>query len=191
MSTFAALALGFGFVVGTAISPNLGGIIAAPSPTVVAQAPPSRDTSTPRDRWRGRGRRARWPAVAPGRDLRLDDRVSGGGGSSGGGGGGGKKKKQKTQPIEFTGTVVRVNSVAQSYTLASNGGLIAIHANTLPKVGDQVQSPVRKLKNGTYAEQGNRAVQGQTDNANFLGTVSFCADLRASQHPVQQHAAKL
>ena len=47
VSTFAALALGFGFVVGTAISPNLGGIIAAPSPTVVAQAPPPDNTTTP------------------------------------------------------------------------------------------------------------------------------------------------
>src|SRR5262245_45989392 len=38
-TTFAALALGFGVVVGTAISPNLGDIVAAPSPTVVAEAP--------------------------------------------------------------------------------------------------------------------------------------------------------
>src|SRR6266498_4887734 len=40
-STFAAIALGFGVVVGTAISPNLAGIVAAPAPTVVAQAPPA------------------------------------------------------------------------------------------------------------------------------------------------------
>src|SRR5690242_6107003 len=40
-SAFAAMALGFGVVIGTAISPNLAGIIAAPAaPTVVAQAPP-------------------------------------------------------------------------------------------------------------------------------------------------------
>src|SRR3954454_1735300 len=41
MSTFAALALGFGVVVGTAISPNLAGIVAAPGPTIVAEAPPA------------------------------------------------------------------------------------------------------------------------------------------------------
>src|SRR6186713_529778 len=38
---FAALALGLGVVVGTAISPNLAGIVAAPPPTVVTQAPPA------------------------------------------------------------------------------------------------------------------------------------------------------
>src|ERR671930_1016961 len=36
----AALALGFGVVLGTAISPNLAGIVAAPPPPIVAQAPP-------------------------------------------------------------------------------------------------------------------------------------------------------
>ena len=40
-SLLAALALGFGVVLGTAISPNLAGIVAAPSPSVVAQAPPA------------------------------------------------------------------------------------------------------------------------------------------------------
>ena len=92
-------------------------------------------------------------------DGRLDRLRSGGGG--GGGGGGGKKKKQKQQPLTFTGTVVRANPVAQSYTIATSaGGLIAIHADTLPNVGDQVESPVRKLKNGTYAEQGARRADG-------------------------------
>src|SRR5262249_49326666 len=38
-STFAAMALGFGVVVGTAISPEASNLIAAP--TVVAQAPPT------------------------------------------------------------------------------------------------------------------------------------------------------
>src|ERR671935_2985768 len=35
----AAIALGFGVVLGTAISPNLAGIVAAPAPPIVAQAP--------------------------------------------------------------------------------------------------------------------------------------------------------
>jgi hypothetical protein len=180
VSTFAALALGFGFVVGTAISPNLGGLIAAPGPTVVAQAPTPDNPTTPATGGTGGGGGTAVAAASPAATFAPTTTTSSGGGGSGGGGGGGgkkKKKKQKAQPIEFTGTVVRVNSVAQSYAIASNGGLIGIHANTLPKVGDQVQSPVRKLKNGTYAEQGNRVVQGQTDSANFLGTVSFCADL--------------
>src|SRR4029077_8156644 len=46
-SLLAALALGFGVVLGTAISPNLAGIVAAPSPSVVAEAPPAPPASTP------------------------------------------------------------------------------------------------------------------------------------------------
>ena len=91
-----------------------------------------------------------------------------------------KEKKQKPAPITFSGTVVRVNPVAQSYTVSSSGGLIAIHADTLPKVGDQVESPVRKLNNGTYAENGGRNPVGSADVASFQGTVTYCGDL---EHP--------
>ena len=70
--------------------------------------------------------------------------------------------------------------MAQSYTISANGALIAIHADTLPGVGDQLSVPVRKLKNGTYAEQGTRSRSGAADSANFLGTVTSCADL---EHP--------
>ena len=179
VSTFAALALGFGVVVGTAISPNLAGIVAAPSPTVVAEAPPPETPSTPSTGGGGSGGPAPSSSI-PAAAVTTTPTTSTGGGGGGNGGGGGKKKKkkkQKPQAIEFAGTVVRVNPVAQSYSLSSNGALIAIHGDTLPKVGDQVTSPVRKLANGTYAEQGNRSVQGSTDNASFLGTVTYCADL--------------
>ena len=175
-STFAAIALGFGVIVGTAISPNVGGILAAPSPTVVAQAPSPETSSAPSSGGGSGGGGGSATQVAS--TTPISSVASTGGG--GGGGGGGKTKKQKEQPIEFSGTVVRTNPVAQSYTLASNGALISIHADTLPNVGDQLQSPVRKLKNGTYAEQGSRSAQGNTDNASFLGTVTYCADL---DHP--------
>jgi hypothetical protein len=177
VSTFAALALGFGFVVGTAISPNLGGIIAAPSPTVVAQAPPpAPDTSTPVTGGGGGGNSvpvasSTVPATVASTTIPSG---SGGGGNSGGGG---KKKKKKEQPLSFDGAVVRVNTVAQSYTIASNGALLAIHADTLPGVGDQLHVPVRKLGNGTYAEQGSRSRSGGVDSASFLGTVTYCSDL--------------
>ena len=177
---FAALALGFGVVLGTAISPNLAGIIAAPSPTVVAEAPPE-TPSTPASAGGGGGAPA--PAVvAPATAVASTTSSASTGGGGGGGGGGGhkksKKKKQQAAPIIFSGTVIRVNPVAQSYALStSGGGLIAIHADTLPQVGDQFESPVRKLNNGTYAEAGSRNPTGSADQASFQGTVTYCADL--------------
>jgi hypothetical protein len=177
---FAALALGFGVVLGTAISPNLAGIIAAPSAPVVVEAPPETPSTGPSGG--GGGSPAPAAATAPAAVV-ASTSPSGSSGGGGGGGGGGhkkKKKKQKPAPITFSGTVVRVNPVAQSYTVSSSGGLIAIHADTLPKVGDQVESQVRKLNNGTYAENGGRNPVGSADVASFQGTVTYCADL---EHP--------
>jgi hypothetical protein len=180
-STFAAIALGFGVVVGTAISPNLTGIVAAPSPTVVAQAPPE-VPSTPPSGGGGSGNGS--PAAAGPVATVASTTSSGGGGGGGNGGGKAKKKKKKKKekepaPLTFTGTVVRVNPVAQSYTI-STGGLIAIHADTLPQVGDTLAVPVRKLANSTYAEDGGRSQIGTADSVNFSGTVTYCADL---EHP--------
>jgi hypothetical protein len=187
ISIFAALALGFGVVVGTAISPNLGGIIAAPSPTVVAEAPPPATTPTPATGGGGGGGSAGLSSTSPSSGTFASSTPNSSGGGSGGGAGGGNKKKQKKkkqQPQTFSGTVVRVNQVAQSYTLASGAGLVSIHATSLPQVGDQVQSPVRRLKNVTYAEQGARtAAGGATDQASFSGTVTYCADLETRSNP--------
>jgi hypothetical protein len=182
-STFAAIALGFGVVVGTAISPNLAGIVAAPAPTVVAQAPPPVTPSTPSGG--GGGGSGNGSSAAPLATVASTAPT----GTSGGGGGGKtkkkkkKKKKQQAAPETRSGTVVRVNAIAQSYTIASNNTLAAIHTASLPQVGDQVQSPVQKLANGTYAEQGSRTTQGTTDNASFLGTVTYCADLERPTAP--------
>jgi hypothetical protein len=186
-TTFAAIALGFGVVVGTAISPNLAGIVAAPAPTVVAQAPPPETPSTPSGGGGGGGPSV--AAAAPAATVASTTPTE----SSGGNGGGKKKKKKKKQPQPTTetrsGTVVRVNQVAQSYTIASNNTLTAIHTTSLPQVGDQVQSPVRKLANGTYAEQGSRTAQGTTDNATFLGTVTYCTDLEQPSAPCDGSSA--
>jgi hypothetical protein len=180
-TTFAAIALGFGVVIGTAISPNLAGIVAAPSsPTVVAEAPPE-SPPTPAGGGAGGGGAAPAPA-APAATVASTSTPTGSSGGGGGGGGHHKKKKKKKQPvapISFSGTIVRVNPVAQSYTVSSSGGLIAIHADTLPKVGDQVESTVRKLNNGTYAEI-SRNPTGNADVASFHGAVTYCADL---EHP--------
>jgi hypothetical protein len=172
-SSFAALALGFGFIIGTAISPNVAGIIAAPAPpVVVAQAPPSEPPApaTGGGGGGGGGVAAATAATAPAPAATTPT-------STGGGGGGGKKPKpQKPTATTFSGTVVRVNPVAGSYTI-STGGLIAIHADSLPKVGNQVQAPVRSLANGTFAESGARTQTGTADSSSFSGTVTYCADL--------------
>lgn len=183
VSTFAAMALGFGVVIGTAISPNLAGIVAAPAPTVVAEAPPE-TPSAPSGGGGGGGSGPAVVAAAPAVEVASATPT----GSSGGGGGGGggqkkKKKKEPAAPITFSGTVVRANPVAQSYTVSSSGGLIAIHTDTLPKVGDQVESQVRKLNNGTFAESGTRNPVGAADQASFQGTVTYCADLEDPTQP--------
>ena len=184
-STFAAIALGFGVVVGTAISPNLAGIVAAPSPTVVAQAPPPEAPSTPSGGGGGSGGSSP-PASTPAATVASTTPTQ----SSGGGGGNGKKKKKKTKPEKQTqtGTVIRINQVAQSYTLAGSG-LAAIHAGALPQVGDQITVPVRRLANGTYAEDGSRSAQGTSDSATFSGTVTYCADLEQPAAPCDGSSA--
>jgi hypothetical protein len=180
VSAFAALALGFGAVVGTAISPDLAGIIAAPSPGVIAEAPPE----TPPASTGGDGAPAPSGGSAPA--LASTTSAVGIGSGSGGGGGGSsgkkKKKKKKPAPTMFTGTVVRVNPVAGSYTIA-NGDLIAIHADSLPDVGQRLEVPVRKLANGTYAESGARNAVGLTDAASLTGTVTYCVDLEQRSEP--------
>jgi hypothetical protein len=175
VSSFAALALGFGVVVGTAISPNLAGIVAAPSPTVVAEAPPPDTSPAPTGGGGGGGSGAPVAASTPAATVASTSTPSGSGGGNGGGNGK-KKKKKKPAPQTFSGTVVRVNPVAQSYTI-STGGLISVHADTLPQVGDKVEVPVRRLANSTYAENGTRNQVGTTDSVAFSGTVTYCADL--------------
>jgi hypothetical protein len=179
-SIFAALALGFGVVVGTAISPNLNSILASPGgPSVVVEQP---STQSPTAGAGGGGSGPAAPAPAPSPVAVASAPTfpaSSGGGAAGGGGGHHRQKKKKKSaatPTTFSGTVVRANPVGQSYTISTTNGLIAVHADTLPKVGDQVESDVRSLANGTYAEN-SRTPTGTADVASFHGTVTYCADL--------------
>jgi hypothetical protein len=81
-------------------------------------------------------------------------------------------------PIE--GPVVHLNPGAGSYTVASEGHLVAIHARPaersgklrLPEPGANLTVPVRELANGTFAEDGNRRVRGSREAASFSGTVT-------------------
>jgi hypothetical protein len=177
VSAFAAVALGFGVVVGTAISPTLTGVVAAPGPSFVAEAPPTTETPPAPATGGGGSGGGGVPVASTGTSTTSSSRTSG---SSTVGGAGGKKKKQKQpkeQPQTFTGTVVRANPIAGSYALSVGGNLISIHADTLPDVGSLVTSPVRRLRNGTYAEQGARSASGIADTATVIGTVTYCADL--------------
>jgi hypothetical protein len=182
-TTFAALALGFGVVVGTAISPDLAGIVAAPPPSVVAEAPPG---TTPLATGGAGGPSS--PSSFSGAAIGSTTTGSStGGGGAGGGGGGGKKKKKKQQqpskPQTIAGVVVRVNKVAESYTISSGGTLMSIHSGSLPDAGDIVELTAVKLINGTFTEQGARTGNGKTDEATFAGRVSYCADLEQPAEP--------
>ena len=181
VSAFAALALGFGAVIGTAISPNLNRLIAAPGPSFIAEAPPTSEAPAAPT---GGGAGGGGGAAAPAAVASSAPTESGGNGGEGGQQPTKKKhrKKQQQAPTTFTGTVVHLNHVAQSYTI-STGSLVAIHADSLPSVGQTVQVPVRQLANGTYAEDGDRNAVGTADSAGFTGTVSYCADLEQPAAP--------
>ena len=180
-STFAAIALGFGVVVGTAISPNLAGIVAAPSPDRgragaaardAASSPSAAAAAAARRRRGGRGPRP--PSPRPARPPAAVAAVAEAEAAS-------KKKKQK----EAAGHLQRrrssgVNPVAQSYTICLERRPDRDpRSDTLP-AGRRPAStfPVRKLKNGTYAEQGiAQPIGTEPTTASFLGTVTYCADL--------------
>jgi hypothetical protein len=72
------------------------------------------------------------------------------------------------------GVVVHVNTLAKSYTVATNGEqLIAIHTDDLPDPRTRLSVGVRPLFNGTYAERGERELHGTRGNATFDGFVTY------------------
>jgi hypothetical protein len=173
VSFYAAMALGFGMVVGTAIEPGLAGIQAA-APQVIVM-----------------------PAEEPPPEEPAD--TGGGGGGAGGGGGSQfsstptflpaptvippseapinsapKHHKTKPHPTTLTGTVVHVNPAAHSYAITTNGSqLAAIHSSKLPDPGTKLKVPVRSLSNLTNRELKGRKRLGQAESASFSGDVSF------------------
>jgi hypothetical protein len=73
----------------------------------------------------------------------------------------------------LTGTVVHVNPLAGSYTLAEAGGeLSPVHAAKLPAPGTRLSVVVRTLANGTSAEAGSRKRLGQQGGATLKGIVT-------------------
>jgi hypothetical protein len=73
-----------------------------------------------------------------------------------------------------SGTVVHLNPVAQSYTMATaDGEVMPVHADKLPDVGSKVKVPLRQLFNGTFAEKDKRVTKGTADEAKLSGYVSY------------------
>jgi hypothetical protein len=202
----AAATLGFGVVMGTAISPNLSSLVAGErvdGPTVV-QAPPEDEKPDKSSKPKGGGGGGSNSIGSTGSSS-----VPSYGGSTGGfygdtgsypdstgtgtdtgtggvapdDGGGGKKPKPKPDYTFITGTVVHKNPVAQSYSISDGGALSAIHAETLPSFGAKVKVPIRKLANGTFAEAAGRQNQGQATAARFTGVVTDSADGLAPAKP--------
>ena len=172
-TTLAAAALGFGVVIGTALTPGLDKIVAQQSlqpPVIAAPTPPAAPPST-----------ATPPAV-PGAPLPPSSGIASTALPStssvptvGTGGKKKKKKKPKSNAAYYTGTVVHVNTAAGSYALAdpAGGPLNPIHADVMPKPGARIKVPTRTLANGTLAQQGKIQNKGQQTSANFSGTVTF------------------
>lgn len=74
----------------------------------------------------------------------------------------------------LAGTVVHQNPAAGSYALALGGGeLISVHAAELPEPGSKLRLQLRRLSNGTFAEDGAAEEEGRASKATFHGTVSF------------------
>ncbi len=187
-TTIAAVTLGFGIVMGTAISPNLSGLVAGEhiaGPTV-AEAP-APEAEPPAKEGKGTS------DFGGTTDTSSTDFGSGFYGSTGSTGstgtagsdsgtGGvapddGKKKKPKPDYTYLTGTVVHQNPVAGSYSISAGAGLSAIHTTkALPSLGTQVKVPIRVLANGTYAEEAKRQVKGTAPIATFTGVVTDSRD---------------
>jgi hypothetical protein len=82
--------------------------------------------------------------------------------------------EQEPKAQEMRGTVVHLNPAAGSYALALSGGeLVAVHAWRLPKLGAKLTTPIRRLANGTLAEDDSPERTGTAAKATFNGTVTY------------------
>lgn len=166
VSILAAAALGFGVVVGTAMSTALDQTPATHTMQVV-QVPPSPPAAPPES-----GPESSAPPAEPGPGGPTFNSPYAPGllPSTG------SYTVPKPKPPTISGTVAHVNTIAGSYSVANGGPLVAIHAKKLPVLGTKVRTPVRTLSNGTYAEDGKRKTRGHSNFASFTGTVTFRND---------------
>ncbi len=92
------------------------------------------------------------------------------------------------------GTVVQVSDPAGSYALAIKGGeLVSVHALELPPPGTKLSAPVRRLANGTFAEDGKPSREKQLSKvASFRGGVTYVdAEPAAPAYTVSTRGASL
>jgi hypothetical protein len=75
---------------------------------------------------------------------------------------------------KYSGTVVRANAHAKSYTLATRDqSLIPIHADDLPQVGDTIKAAVGALSNGTYKQAEAPTTVDPPAKISFRGYVTW------------------
>jgi len=191
----AIAALGFGGVIGSTLSGGLGGLFAAaadpPSSTELADEP----TATGPTGGGGSGGGGRStpggpsapapapstppaylpPAAEPPLDPPLDP-----------------TDPPKEGPEVVRGTVVHVNEPAESYSVASGGALVSVHARPrkLPEAGIEVRVPVAALFNTTSKEAGSRKELGESDEATFSGTVTY-VDEKAHRYVLSSAGASV
>ncbi|MFN8113510.1 MAG: hypothetical protein U0R51_09960 [Solirubrobacterales bacterium] len=194
----AVLALGFGGVVGSALNGGLGGLIASASPTppaaVVAETTPPDTALTGGGGGSGGGGRsapqqepvsppAEVPVAPPAtlpEDPPLDPPLDPP-----------PDDPPKPEQERVSGTVVRVNPLAESYSVAEgSGALSTIHATKLPDAGAEIQVPVDPLFNTTSAEAGRRKEDGSGENVTFSGTVTW-VDEKAGTYVVSSAGASV
>ncbi len=174
LSMYAAITLGFGVVVGTALDPGLTGL-GAVGPQIIqltGEDSPPTDSDITADSGTGEETAAPQQADTGSGYFGYGSGSSGSYGGGGGGGGGGSKPK----PRYLTGTVAQVNPYAESYALAiGNGPLTSVHAADPPEIGAAVKVKVVELFNGTYAQAGAPQTQktARSAPANKTSTKQF------------------
>lgn len=180
LSMYAAITLGFGVVVGTALDPGLTGL-GAVGPQIIqlpGQEAPSTDSGITADSGTGGSAAAPQPASTGSGSYAYGSGSSGSYGGGGGGGGGSNKPK----PKYLTGTVAQVNPYANSYALAiGNGPLTSVHAADAPEIGTDVKVKVVELFNGTYAQTGEPQTQKATRTSTAKGASAKKAATRDSR----------
>lgn len=81
--------------------------------------------------------------------------------------------EEETQ--EMKGTAIHANPAAGSYAMAIEGGeLVSVHAPELPEPGTKLSATVRRLANGTFAEQGEvDKEKKRASEVGFRGVVTY------------------
>jgi hypothetical protein len=198
----AGLTLAFGVFIGLAMSPAFNGALLAGGRFVI-ELPPGGDEpaaaageasaalSSPEGNVVASGPRA--PAQAGGKTQvptqpapaatpsdTSPSKDAGGGGPGGNGDNQGRPRRPPENPT-IEGTVVHVNRVADSYSVATTDGqLVPIHDADVPIDDADLPEPrtnltveVEELFNGTFAELEDPETSGTSDHATFSGIVTY------------------